>query len=88
MRELPESEALFSEAEAASKEANYQGAVEICSDILTDWKDYAEVCERASASVGEVYIILRDLRLAEEYLKQAIGYNPSAPHYHYLLGSA
>jgi len=88
MRELPESEALFSEAEAALKEANYQRAVEIYSDILTDWKDYAEVCERASASVGEVYITLRDLRLAEEYLKQAIGYNPLASHYHYLLGFA
>ena len=86
MRDLPKVEALFSKAEALSKEGDYQTSIEIYSGILTDWKDHAGVCERASAGLGEVYVNLRDLRLAEEYLKQAVGYNPLAPHYHYLLG--
>jgi tetratricopeptide (TPR) repeat protein len=86
MRDVSESEALFSEAKSALGDGNYQRGIEIYGAILTQWQGHMEICERASAGLGEVYITLRNLRLAEKYVKQALGYDPLAPHYHYLLG--
>lgn len=77
---------LFSEAKALREQGRYETAAGIYTAILTEWKGAAEVCERASASLGEVYMSLRDLRLAERYLKQALSYTPTAANYHYLLG--
>ena len=86
MRDVSESEALFSEAKSALGDSNYQRGIEIYGAILTQWQGHMEICERASAGLGEVYIALRNLRLAEKCVKQALGYDPLAPPYHYLLG--
>ena len=87
MSDLPRTvQRLFSRGEAAVKGGNYESATEIYTTILTNWKANVEACARASAGLGEVYITLRKLRLAEKYVKQALGYDPLAPHYHYLLG--
>ena len=86
MRDVSESEALFSEVMSALEDGNYQRAIEIYGAILTRWQAHVEICERASAGLGEVYITLRKLRLAQNCVKQALGYDPLAPHYHYLLG--
>lgn len=86
LRNLPKPEVLFSEIKSLSEEGNYERAVQIYRAILTEWQGHAKVCERASAGLGEAYITLRNLRLAEKYVKQALGYNPLAPRYHYLLG--
>jgi len=86
LRDLAKAEALFTEAKTVSEQGNYQRAIEIYSTILTEWKSHAEVCERATTNLGEVYVVLRKLRPAEKYLKRALGYNPLAPHCHYLLG--
>lgn len=86
MRDVSESEVLFSEVKSALEDGNHQRAIETYGAILTQWQGHVEICERASAGLGEVYITLRNLRLAEKCVKQALGYEPLAPHYHYLLG--
>jgi Tfp pilus assembly protein PilF len=86
MRDVSESEALFSEAKSALEDGNYQRAIEIYKAVLTECKGHTEVCERAIAALGEVYIRAMNLQLGEKYVKRALGYNPLAPHYHYLLG--
>lgn len=86
LRDLAKAEALFTEAKTVSEQGNYQRAIEIYRAILTEWKGHAEVCEHASAGLGEVYIRAMNLQLGEKYVKQALGYNLLAPHYHYLLG--
>jgi tetratricopeptide (TPR) repeat protein len=87
LRDLPRTaQDLFSKGEAAVKGGNYESATEIYTTILTNWKADAEACARASAGLGEAYIHLGNLRLAERYLQQAVGYRPLVPCYHYLLG--
>jgi Tfp pilus assembly protein PilF len=86
MRDVPKPEALFCQVKSALADGNHQRAIEIYRAILTEWKGHAEVCERAIAGLGEVYIRAMNLQLGEKYVKQALGYNPLAPHYHYLLG--
>ena len=87
MRDLPRTaQGLFSKGEAAVKGGNYESATEIYTTILTNWKADAEACARAIAGLGEVYIRAMNLQLGEKYVKRALGYNPLAPHYHYLLG--
>ena len=86
LRNLPKPEALFSEIKSVVEQGNYERAVEIYGAILAGWRGQAKICERACVGVGEVYITLRNLRLAEKYVKQALSYNPLSPHYHYLLG--
>jgi tetratricopeptide (TPR) repeat protein len=79
-------EALQSEAISCCREGNFDKAIEIHKGILARYNDHAQACERAYASLGDIYLTLRELDLAEDYLRQAMSYSPMNPKYHYLLG--
>jgi len=81
-----ELETLRSEAISYCKEGNFDKAIEIHKGIIARYEDDAEACEYACASLGDIYLTLRELDLAEDYLRRAMSYSPLNPYYHYLLG--
>ena len=81
-----ELETLRSEAINCCKEGNFDKAIEIHKGIIARYEDDAEACEYACASLGDIYLTLRELDLAEDYLRRAMSYSPLNPFYHYLLG--
>ena len=81
-----ELEALRSEAINYCNQGNFDKAITIHRDILTRYKGNGEACAYSYASIGDIYLTLRELELAEDYLKKALNYEPLNPNYHYLLG--
>lgn len=81
-----ELEALRSEAMACCNQDDFDKAITIHRDILTRYKDNDQACAYSYASIGDIYLTLRELELAEDYLKKALSYDPLNPKYHYLLG--
>ena len=86
MNSEAELEALRSEAISYCEEGKFDKAIEVHKGIIARYKDHAQACEHAYASLGDIYLTLRKLALAEDYLRKAIGYSPLDPQYHYLLG--
>jgi len=83
-----ELEALRSEAIAYCNRGDFDKAITIHRDILTRYKDNDQACAYSYASIGDIYLTLRELELAVDYLKKALSYDPLNPKYHYLLGFA
>jgi len=81
-----ELESLRSEAIDYCNQGNFDKAVTIHKDIITRYRDNDQVCAYSYASIGDIYLTLRKLELAEDYLRKALGYDPLNPKYHYLLG--
>src|SRR3990172_486529 len=82
----PELETLLSKAARYRSEGDLDKVIMTCKDILKGYPDNAGACGQAYAGMGDAYLVLRELKLAEDYLKKAMGYDPLNPKYHYLLG--
>ena len=81
-----ELESLRSEAAGYCNQGHFDKAVTIHKNIITRYRDNDQVCAYSYASIGDIYLTLRKLELAEDYLKKALSYEPLNPKYHYLLG--
>jgi tetratricopeptide (TPR) repeat protein len=81
-----ELESLRSEAVGYCNRGDFDKAITIHKNIVTRYKDNDQACSYSYASIGDIYLNLRKLELAEDYLKKALGYDPLSPKYHYLLG--
>jgi len=81
-----ELQTLRSEAVSYCKRGDFDKAIAIHMNILTRYKDNDRACSYSYASIGDIYLTLRKLELAEDYLKKALGYDSLNPKYHYLLG--
>lgn len=81
-----ELEALLAEAVEHCSHGDFDKAVTIHKGILTRYKDDDRACAYSYASIGDIYLTQRELKLAEDYLKKALNYEPLSPKYHYLLG--
>jgi len=81
-----ELEALRSKAIDYCSKGDFDKAVDIHKDIITKYKDSDEACANSYASIGDIYLTLRKLELAEDYLRKALGYDPLDSKCHYLLG--
>ncbi len=54
--------------------------------ILVRYSDSDIAVEYANAYLGDAFLTLRQLDLAENHIKKAISYNPEKPGYRYILG--
>ena len=79
-------EMLESKAARYRSKGDFDKVIMICKDILNRHADNPAACEYACAQIGDVYLAMRELEPAEEYLKKAMAYDPLNPKYHYLLG--
>ena len=82
----PELASIWDEAKGHIDQGNYNEAIEIYKYILVRYADDNIASEHANAYLGDIFLTIRSLKLAEKHLKKAIGYAPDKAHYHYLLG--
>jgi tetratricopeptide (TPR) repeat protein len=61
-------------------------AIEIYKYVLLRYGDDPETAEYANAYLGDIFLSLHKLDLAEEHIKKAIDHNPEKAEYHYILG--
>jgi tetratricopeptide (TPR) repeat protein len=82
----PELHTIWGEAKEHIEQGEYNKAIEIYKYILIRYGDNDIAVEYANAYLGDIYLKLRQLNLAENHIKKAINCNPGNPSYHYLLG--
>jgi tetratricopeptide (TPR) repeat protein len=83
---IPELYAIWDEARSHIESGNYDKAIEIYKYILVRYSDNDVAAEHANAYLGDIFLTLRQLDLAEDHIKKAISYNPEKPDYYYILG--
>ena len=83
---VPELHAIWDEARKHIESGNYDKAIEIYRYILVRYGDNDIAAEHADAYLGDLFLTLRQLALAEDHIKKAISYKPEKPGYHYILG--
>ena len=84
----PELYTIWAEAKDHIERGNYDKAIEIYRYVLIRYRDDEIAAEYANAYLGDIFLTLNQLDLAENHIKKAISYKPENPAYHYLLGFA
>ncbi len=82
----PELHAIWNEAKEHIEQGDYSKAIEIYKYVLIRYSNNDIAVEYANAYLGDIYLTLRQLSLAENHIKKAIDCKPDNPSYHYLLG--
>jgi tetratricopeptide (TPR) repeat protein len=82
----PELHTIWSEAKEYIEQGDYDKAIGIYNYVLIRYGDNDIAVEYANAYLGDIYLTLRRLGLAEKHIKKAIDCSPDNPGYHYLLG--
>ncbi len=77
---------IWDEAKGHIEQGNYEKAIEIYGYILVRYSDNDIAAEYANAYLGDAFLTLGQLDLAENHIKKAISYNPEKPGYRYILG--
>jgi len=83
---IPEIQLIWDDARRFIERGDYDKAVEIYQYILIRYSDYSVAVEHANAYLGDIFLTLRQLDLAEEHIRKAISFSPEKPGYHYILG--
>jgi tetratricopeptide (TPR) repeat protein len=83
---IPELHAIWSEAKEYIEQGEYDKAIDIYKYVLIRYGDNDIAVEYANAYVGDIYLKLRRLNLAENHIRKASDCSPDNPSYHYLLG--
>jgi len=81
-----ELQTIWNEAKAYIEQGDYDKAIEIYKYVMIRYDDNDIAVEYANAYLGDIYLTLRQLNLAENHIKKAINFRPDNPSYHYLLG--
>jgi len=82
----PELHTIWSEAKEHIEHGQYDKAIDIYKYVLIRYGDNDIAVEYANAYLGDIYLTLKRLDLAENHIKKAIDCSPDNPSYHYLLG--
>jgi tetratricopeptide (TPR) repeat protein len=82
----PELHTIWGEAKQHIEQGEHNKAIEIYKYILIRYSDSDIAVEYANAYLGDIYLKLRQINLAENHIKKAIHYSPDNPSYHYILG--
>src|SRR4030043_1543744 len=82
----PELHTIWSEAKENIEHGEYDKAIDIYKYVLIRYGDNDIAVEYANAYLGDIYLTLRRLNLAENHIKKAIDCSPDNPNYHYILG--
>jgi len=83
---IPELQSIWDEARQYIESGNHAKAIEIYKYILLRYADDAIAVEYANAYLGDLFLALQKLDLAEEHIKKAINTKPENPGYRYILG--
>ncbi len=82
IREEPNINYLFNEADKLKMAGEHQEAIRICEKILNSDLDN----ETAYEEIGDNYLSMREYKKAEKALIQALRLNPLSANAHYLIG--
>jgi len=82
----PELQSIWDEAKAHIERGDYDKAIEIYRYVLIRYAENDIAVEYANAYLGDIFLTIRRLDLAEKHLKMAITIAPGNSHYYYLLG--
>ncbi len=82
----PELRSIWDEAKAHIERGDYDKAIEIYRYVLIRYAENDIAVEYANAYLGDIFLTIRSLNLAEKHLKRAITMAPGNSHYYYLLG--
>ena len=85
-KKVPELYTIWDEAKSHVESGNHGKAIEIYRYILVRYADEKVAVEYANAYLGDIFLRLRQLNLAERHVKKALSYGPEKPGYHYILG--
>jgi len=77
---------IWDEAKTCIEQGNFDKAIETYKYILVRYGDSSTTVEYANAYLGDLYLTLGQLDLAESHIKKAIKCNSGKPEYHYILG--
>ncbi|MCX6007121.1 MAG: tetratricopeptide repeat protein, partial [Chloroflexi bacterium] len=83
---VPELESIWDEARQHIESGNHSKAIEIYNYILLRYADDEIAVEYANAYLGDLFLTLKKLELAEAHIKKAINIKPDKPGYRYILG--
>ncbi len=83
---IPELSTIWDEARQYIESGNHNKAIEIYKYILVRYGDNAVAVEHANAYLGDLFLTLQKLDLAEDHIKKAINLKPEIPSYRYILG--
>jgi len=77
---------IWDEAKDHIEQRQYDKAIDIYKYILVRYGDNPVAVEYANAYLGDLFLTLRKLDLAEDHIKKAISVEPENPSYRYILG--
>jgi len=83
---IPELSAIWDEARQCIEFGNRDKAIEIYKYILVRYADEPVAVEYANAYLGDLFLTLKNIDLAEDHIKKAINLKPQNPGYRYILG--
>jgi len=83
---IPELSAIWDEARQYIESGNHDKAIEIYKYLLVRYADEPVAVEYANAYLGDLFLTLKKLDLAEDHIKKAIDLKPQNPGYRYILG--
>ena len=84
--DVPELLSIWDEARGYIEKGDYDKAIETYKYVLVMYGDNDVAVEFANAYLGDLYLTMRRLNLAERHIKKAIRLAPEKAHYHYVLG--
>jgi len=84
--DLPELNSIWDEARQYIESGNHEKAIEVYKYILVRYGDNAVAAEYANAYLGDLFLTLQKIELAENHIKKAINLKPENPGYRYILG--
>ena len=84
--DLLELNSIWDEARQYIESGNHEKAIEIYKYILVRYGDNAVAAEYANAYLGDLFLTLQKIELAENHIKKAINLKPENPGYRYILG--
>jgi tetratricopeptide (TPR) repeat protein len=84
--DFSELQSIWDDARHSIERGDYDKAIEIYRYILIRYSDYPVAIEHANAYLGDIFLTLGQLNVAEEHIKKAIRLEPEKPSYHYILG--
>ena len=79
-------QSIWDDARGFIERGDFDKAIEIYKYILVRHADDAIAVEYANAYLGDIFLTIQKLDLAEEHIKKAVNLKPENPGYRYILG--
>lgn len=84
--DLSELRSIWDEARSSIDDGNFDKAIEIYKYVLVRYSDHTGAVEHANAYLGDMFLTMQKLDLAEAHIRKAIDLGPENPGWRYILG--